>query len=106
MKGIKTTDSLASALKWVEEREKARPFAVATTAKPRGDSSRWLTLKTQALTEKRPLVFVFGTGHGLSEDVIKSLDAVLCPITGGGDYNHLSVRSAASIALDRFFGFR
>lgn len=106
MKGIKTSDSLGSALKWVEEREKATPFSVATTAKPRDDSSHWLTLKIKALTEKRPLVLVFGTGHGLSEDVIKSLDAVLYPITGGEDYNHLSVRSAASIALDRFFGFR
>jgi hypothetical protein len=31
---------------------------------------------------------------------------VLPPIQGAADYNHLSVRSAAAIVLDRLFGDR
>jgi tRNA (guanine37-N1)-methyltransferase len=39
--------------------------------------------------------------------VIDGADAVMTPIMGGrGVYNHLSVRSAVGIVLDRFFGFR
>ncbi|MCI5219849.1 MAG: hypothetical protein D3914_11860, partial [Candidatus Electrothrix sp. LOE2] len=33
-------------------------------------------------------------------------DATLPPLTGPGAYNHLSVRSAASICLDRLCGDR
>jgi hypothetical protein len=49
-------------------------------------------------------LLLFGTGWGLTEEVFAAADLVLEPITGGGDYNHLSVRSAVSIYLDRLFG--
>jgi tRNA (guanine37-N1)-methyltransferase len=51
-------------------------------------------------------VFIFGTGSGLHEEALSRSSVVMRPISGGGDYNHLSVRSAVSIVLDRFFGFR
>lgn len=50
---------------------------------------------------------LFGTGFGMTEDVLKGCDYVLEPIRGyqptdgSPDYRHLSVRSAASICLDR-----
>lgn len=53
-----------------------------------------------------PHLLIFGTGWGLTEEVFQRADIVLEPITGGGDYNHLSVRSAVSIYLDRLFGSR
>ena len=49
---------------------------------------------------------VFGTGWGLTEEVFRQADAALLPISGCRDYNHLSVRSAVSIYLDRLFGAR
>ncbi|MCF8044938.1 MAG: RNA methyltransferase [Desulfarculaceae bacterium] len=48
-----------------------------------------------------PCVLTFGTAWGLSKDFIDGCDMRLDPITGKGDYNHLSVRSAVSIYLDR-----
>ncbi|MBW2502080.1 MAG: hypothetical protein JRD39_03975, partial [Deltaproteobacteria bacterium] len=36
--------------------------------------------------------------------VIDAGDGILPPITGSGSYNHLSVRSAAAIILDRLPG--
>lgn len=48
-----------------------------------------------------PCVLTFGTAWGLSKDFIDRCDMRLDPITGKGDYNHLSVRSAVSIYLDR-----
>ncbi|NWF93407.1 MAG: RNA methyltransferase [Syntrophaceae bacterium] len=52
-----------------------------------------------------PFFLLFGTGWGLTEEVKDSCDYVLAPIEGKG-YNHLSVRSAVAIILDRLLGDR
>jgi hypothetical protein len=54
--------------------------------------------------EGAPIVIVFGTAWGLAPAVHAASDARLAPITGAGDYNHLSVRSACAIYLDRLRG--
>jgi hypothetical protein len=51
-------------------------------------------------------LLLFGTGWGMTEEIFAVADLVLEPIRGCGDYNHLSVRSAVSIYLDRLFGLR
>lgn len=53
-----------------------------------------------------PLLLLFGTGWGLSEEVVREADDVLEPIRGADGYNHLSVRSAVSIVIDRLLGER
>ncbi|MES2857238.1 MAG: RNA methyltransferase [Bdellovibrionota bacterium] len=52
------------------------------------------------------MLLLFGTGTGLTEDVIDRCEWLLEPIKGASkdDYRHLSVRSAASICLDRLLG--
>jgi hypothetical protein len=53
------------------------------------------------------VLVVFGTGWGLAPSVLAGGDALLEPIRATqGDYNHLSVRSACAIALDRLLGAR
>jgi hypothetical protein len=55
----------------------------------------------------KAILLVFGTGWGLARSVIDNADATLAPIrakTPG--YNHLSVRAACAIALDRLLGER
>jgi hypothetical protein len=52
-------------------------------------------------TDGRPILLVFGTGWGLAPEVIEGADALLRPIVGRGSFNHLSVRAACAIALDR-----
>jgi len=49
---------------------------------------------------------LFGTGHGLSGSVLQRADAFLEPIVGPTDFNHLSVRAAAAITLDRLFAVK
>jgi hypothetical protein len=49
---------------------------------------------------------LLGTGWGLTEAVLSQSDYVLEAVEGQGDYNHLSVRSAAAIILDRLLGHR
>ena len=49
-------------------------------------------------------LLVLGTGWGLTNEVMSACSYVLRPIYGAGEYNHLSVRSAASIMFDRLLG--
>ncbi len=49
---------------------------------------------------------LFGTGYGLSDEVLKAADALLEPIGDPSDWNHLSVRGAVAIVLDRLLGER
>ena len=54
----------------------------------------------------KPVLIVFGTGWGLAPSVIEGADETLAPIraTAATGYNHLSVRAACAITLDRLLG--
>lgn len=54
--------------------------------------------------DPRALLVVFGTSWGLAPSLVDASDARLPPIVGTGDYNHLSVRAACAITLDRLVG--
>lgn len=104
---LKIFASVQKALAWAEEKEKKPVFKIATTAKRHAGAQHWLTLKREILRRDHSPLFIFGTGWGLHDEVMETADAVMTPICGGKDgWNHLSVRSAVSITLDRFFGWR
>jgi hypothetical protein len=46
-------------------------------------------------------LLIFGTGWGIAEEIVNRADHRLEPIKGVENYNHLAVRSAAAIILDR-----
>jgi hypothetical protein len=54
----------------------------------------------------RTVLVIFGTGWGLAQSVIDAADATLPPIRAEAEtgYNHLSVRAACAITLDRLLG--
>ena len=82
--------------------KKGSPVVVATSARQKG-SYPYGKLREEMSKSKRPYLILFGTGWGLCEEVIDGADIVLAPIAGGTDYNHLSVRSAAAVIMDRLF---
>ena len=49
----------------------------------------------------KPILLLFGTGWGLEKSILNEADYVLDPIGGIGEYNHLPVRAAIAIVLDR-----
>ncbi|HLB40542.1 MAG TPA: RNA methyltransferase, partial [Candidatus Babeliales bacterium] len=53
-----------------------------------------------------PVLLLFGTAHGLSPALVAQSDFLLAPVAGFSDFNHLSVRSAAAIVLDRWLGLQ
>jgi hypothetical protein len=98
--------SLAESRAAVAEAAGAAPLVAATTARATDRSLSCRALAADAALDARPLLLLFGTGWGLADEVLDQVDRVLAPIRGAGDYNHLSVRSAAAILLDRLFGDR
>jgi hypothetical protein len=52
------------------------------------------------------LLIVLGTGWGIAPRFFEKVDAIIQPLGSirEASYNHLSVRAAAAIVLDRLFG--
>jgi hypothetical protein len=82
----------------------AAPILVATSARKYPNSVSYADLRTQLDTDGPPVCQVFGTGRGLHPELILEADLILEPIHGRGEWNHLSVRSAAAIIFDRLLG--
>jgi hypothetical protein len=102
---ISIKSDLDEAVKEVEALEGVRPRLIATSAKPRGNIT-FGNLRLEIGSSSAPYLILLGTGWGLAEEVFDRVDAVLPPLNGpdGREYNHLSVRSATAIILDRLLG--
>ncbi len=83
----------------------ARPIkTIATGAKSATNCITYQEMSEQIRESAVDHLLLLGTGWGLAEQVTSTADYVLAPISGRSDYNHLSVRSAASIIVDRLMG--
>lgn len=84
------------------------PMVVATHARQVAGVSplSFTQLRSKLGKESGRCLLIFGTGFGLTDEFMQNCDFLLEPIYGVGteDYRHLSVRSAASICLDRLKG--
>jgi hypothetical protein len=58
-------------------------------------------LKKKIRNDNLPYLLIFGTGSGIAQEIIDRADYRLKPIKGTRDYNHLAVRSAVAIIIDR-----
>ncbi len=80
-------------------------WTTAASAK-HGDLTTWPAAREQLEAASAPVALLFGTGWGLAPDVLRDADVRIAPIDGakGSGFNHLSVRAACAIALDRLRG--
>jgi len=60
----------------------------------------------EILAEGGPFLLLFGTAWGLEPGLVERADWILDPIEGMPDYNHLPVRAAVAIILDRLLAPR
>jgi hypothetical protein len=97
---ITITDSIASSIAMITTQEGMQPIVITTTARKMNTQISGLEV-SNLCRENQPVLLLFGTGHGLTDSVHSEADYILQPIEGMGDYNHLSVRSAVAIVLDR-----
>jgi len=104
------TVHVAGDLKAVTKRLSAeagkRPWLVATGADPRGPVLTYEALREKLRVEDGPSLMVFGTGWGIAQDIMTMADYILEPIQGPTSFNHLPVRAAVAITLDRLAGLR
>ncbi len=100
---IRIKDSLEDVLNDIRLIDGQNPKTVVTCARRQSSSVAYTQLRHK-LNEDSPFLLIFGTAWGLSPAVMSEADYILDPISGNTDYNHLSVRSAASIVLDRLIG--
>ena len=100
---VRVCNDLAEMYELAEAKWRQRPTVLATSAKPHARQIDF-TEARQRIFAGEPHLILFGTGWGMAPEVFVDVDALLPPITGFGEYNHLSVRSAAAIVLDRVLG--
>ncbi|PTN37995.1 tRNA (guanosine(37)-N1)-methyltransferase TrmD [Desulfonatronum sp. SC1] len=98
---VSVVDGLEQAADAVAERCGKRPVLVATSAQGAGSMTY---PQTRDLLEDQPVLLVLGTGYGLAQEVLEHCVGTLRPVRCFSDYNHLSVRAAAAIMLDRILG--
>ena len=103
---LRVVPELDAALSDLEENWQRPAKIVVTGAQDRPGSISCTGLRQLFEETGQPFLLLFGTGWGLTEELFARADFVLEPIKGAGEYNHLSVRSAAAIILDRLLGER
>jgi hypothetical protein len=101
---VRTVADLDQAILEIERVAGDRPVLVATSAKPGDRRTSFADLRERLRASGPPHLLILGTGWGLTREIIDRADFVLEPIRGVGDYNHLPVRAAAAIMIDRLLG--
>jgi hypothetical protein len=120
MSRVHVEASIQSACEDIERRTGRAPVLAVTGAQMREPTETFTELRDRIRTDAQqapelrapPLLIVFGTGWGLAPEVIDAADVRLPPIGRDPEledtrrYNHLSVRAAVAISLDRLLGDR
>ncbi len=100
---IRIVATLEEAIARAGEQYGTRPLVLATCAREQPDTRSCREVQ-ELIQQEVPVMLLFGTAWGLSPAVLAMVDGVLPPLAGPTAFNHLSVRSAASIILDRLLG--
>jgi len=100
---IKIVSSIEDAVKDAEISSKKKIKRIVTSARKFDRSVSIQDFAKTGLNKDSSYMLLFGTGWGMTDEVMNSADHVLEPLSYGTDYNHLSVRSAVSIIMDRLY---
>lgn len=97
---VQVRDDLQGAVDYVHERTGVMPYIAASSAR----EGSMPVNELRDILDQRPVLLLLGTGSGLDASVIDEADGLIRPLRFLASYNHLSVRSAASIMIDRLLG--
>ena len=100
---IRVRNSFAATLSDIAAQGYGDPTTIVTSARKQNNSLGIAELR-EKIGDGHPYALVLGTAWGLTEDFLSQADHILETIVGPTEYNHLSVRSAAAIYLDRLLG--
>ena len=95
---------LVDAITQIVSQVGAEPELWATGAVSQGDVKSYVELRQRLRTVGPPVMLLYGTGWGLAPSVFQQATLRIHPIEGVNAWNHLSVRAACAIILDRLCG--
>ena len=101
---VKVKDSLAQVVEDIKADTGTDARVVVTCASEKQNALRFDEFRNRLNDPEHSYLLAFGTAWGLTDEFIESADFVLEPIKGKTEYNHLPVRSAVAIILDRLLG--
>jgi tRNA (guanine37-N1)-methyltransferase len=88
----------------IENRCGTLPKLVTTSARPTLRQIGYPEFRAHLMRSPEPHLILLGTGWGLAPSLLERSEYHLEPVIGPTDYNHLSVRAAGAIILDKLFG--
>jgi Uncharacterized protein conserved in bacteria len=98
---IRIKENLSAAFDEIAQESGYVPRTIVTGANFEGDLLKFTELREILQNSNLPFFLIFGTGSGIAAEVVNMADYRLEPIRGQDNYNHLAVRSAVAIVLDR-----
>lgn len=98
---LEVSSSINDCCLTIEKIHDTKPTLIVTSARDHKKSLRFQELRERCRSGMKPIIILFGTGFGLAPEVIDQAEGVLEPIRGLSEYNHLPVRGAIAIVLDR-----
>ena len=103
---VRVVSDLQDALTDLQQAHQQPVNIIATGAARRPNATTFKGLRQQLQNDDQHHLLLLGTGWGLADEIFEQATTILEPIQGGGSYNHLPVRSALAIMLDRLLGER
>ncbi len=101
---VKVKDSLAQVVDDMKADTNTDIRVVVTCAVEKQQMLRFEDFRHRLNEPDKTYLLAFGTAWGLTDEFIAAADFVLEPVKGRSGYNHLPVRAAVAIILDRLLG--
>jgi hypothetical protein len=100
---ITVVPTLEQAIEKITQRQGEGPALMVTDAGRNNRRRISYGVAREIVASNRVIMLLFGTAWGIAHELMEAADYLLAPILGVSQYNHLSVRAAAAITLDRLF---
>ena len=100
---VEISSSLEDAILDIEKKTGKKVITIATSAKQSDRNISIPDFASKEFSKDNAYLLMFGTGWGLADSVMNSTDYIFEPLSYETGYNHLSVRSAVSIIMDRLY---
>jgi hypothetical protein len=98
---VEIKSELNEVLADIQAENSCKPQLIVTGANFQGELLTCPALREEMKRNHLPYLLIFGTGSGIAQEVVNQADYRLEPIRGKNGYNHLAVRSAVAVILDR-----
>ena len=101
---LRVVDNLAEVEQDILRHCGSSPLTIATDARQFPQCTSYAALRDVIWCQGEAFLLLLGTGWGLTDELMAGCNYILAPIAVGTRYNHLPVRVAAGIMLDRLLG--